>query len=90
MLLEKATPDELLDAIAEYKVDRARSPRRRRIAPCSASCKDYDVSSLRKCVSAGEALPAATCEAWNDATGIEIIDGIGATEMLHIFISPER
>jgi 2-aminobenzoate-CoA ligase len=43
--------------------------------------------SLIKCVSAGEALPAATSDAWNDATGIRIIDGIGATEMIHIFIS---
>ena len=42
---------------------------------------------LRKCVSAGEALPAATRAAWKSATGIEILDGIGATEMLHIFIS---
>ena len=46
-----------------------------------------DVSSLRKCVSAGEALPLATFEAWRAATRIRIIDGIGATEMLHIFIS---
>ncbi len=43
--------------------------------------------SLRKCVSAGEALPAATSQAWFDATGVRIIDGIGATEMIHIFIS---
>ena len=42
---------------------------------------------LRKCVSAGEALPAATRAEWRARTGIEIIDGIGATEMLHIFIS---
>ncbi|MGH8165354.1 MAG: AMP-binding protein, partial [Rhodanobacteraceae bacterium] len=48
---------------------------------------DFDVSSLRKCVSAGETLPAATLEAWESATGVRIIDGIGATEMLHIFIS---
>ena len=46
---------------------------------------------LRNCVSAGETLPKATFEAWHEATGIEILDGIGATEMLHIFIgSPER
>ena len=51
---------------------------------------EHDISSLRKCVSAGEALPKATFEAWQKATGIKIIDGIGATEMLHIFIgSPE-
>jgi 2-aminobenzoate-CoA ligase len=48
---------------------------------------EFDVSSLRKCVSAGETLPAATLEAWKAATGVTIIDGIGATEMLHIFIS---
>src|SRR5262245_17332611 len=50
----------------------------------------HDVSSLRKCVSAGEPLPKATFDAWLAATGIKILDGIGATEMLHIFIgSPE-
>jgi 2-aminobenzoate-CoA ligase len=47
----------------------------------------HDLSSLRKCVSAGEALPAATRQLWLDATGIQIIDGIGSTELLHIFIS---
>jgi 2-aminobenzoate-CoA ligase len=53
--------------------------------------KDHDVSSLRKCVSAGETLPKTTFDAWQRATGIRILDGIGATEMLHIFIgSPER
>jgi 2-aminobenzoate-CoA ligase len=46
---------------------------------------------LRKCVSAGETLPAATFEAWLAATGIRIIDGLGSTEMLHVFIgSPEE
>ncbi len=47
----------------------------------------HDVSSLRVCVSAGEPLPAAIWEAWREATGIHIIDGIGTTEMLHIFIA---
>ena len=70
---------------------RSASPRRPPIAPCSASSRDYDISSLRKCVSAGETLPKATFEAWHKATGIKILDGIGATEMLHIFIgSPEE
>jgi len=46
--------------------------------------------TLRKCVSAGEALPAATRALWLEATGIEMIDGIGATEMLHIFISADE
>jgi 2-aminobenzoate-CoA ligase len=46
-----------------------------------------DISSLQHCLSAGEHLPAATWKAWKDATGIAIVDGIGATEMMHIFIS---
>ena len=46
----------------------------------------YDLSSLKKCVSAGETLPLPTFEAWREATGLEIMDGIGSTEMLHIFI----
>ena len=48
---------------------------------------DHDLSSLRTCVSAGEALPAATSDAWHEATGVRIIDGIGSTEMIHVFIS---
>ena len=53
--------------------------------------EEHDISSLRKCVSAGETLPKATFDAWHAATGIKILDGIGATEMLHIFIgSPEH
>jgi 2-aminobenzoate-CoA ligase len=47
----------------------------------------YDISSLRRCISAGEALPKATSDAWFAATGIRLIDGIGATELIHIFIS---
>jgi 2-aminobenzoate-CoA ligase len=47
----------------------------------------YDLTALRRCVSAGENLPAATWEAWRAATGLRIINGIGATELLHIFIS---
>ncbi|MDQ3126775.1 MAG: AMP-binding protein, partial [Pseudomonadota bacterium] len=48
---------------------------------------DHDLSSLLTCVSAGETLPAATSDAWLEATGVRIIDGIGSTEMIHIFIS---
>ena len=47
----------------------------------------HDLSSLKICVSAGEPLPAATSDAWFEATGVRIIDGIGSTEMIHIFIS---
>ena len=47
----------------------------------------YSLKSLAKCVSAGEALPDATRQLWKQAAGIEIIDGLGSTEMIHIFIS---
>jgi benzoate-CoA ligase len=47
----------------------------------------YDTSSLRLCVSAGEALPASMYERWKQRFGVEILDGIGSTEILHIFIS---
>jgi benzoate-CoA ligase family protein len=48
---------------------------------------DYDLSSLRLCVSAGEALPAPIWKQWKEETGLTIIDGIGSTEAFHIFIS---
>ena len=48
---------------------------------------NHDISSLSKCVSAGETLDKATSDAWLEATGVRPIDGIGATEMIHIFIS---
>lgn len=47
----------------------------------------YDLSSLRYCISAGEALPAPIWHQWKETTGLDIIDGIGATEVYHIFIS---
>ncbi|MFQ5612040.1 MAG: benzoate-CoA ligase family protein [Anaerolineae bacterium] len=47
----------------------------------------YDLSSLRLCVSAGEALPAPVWHAWKETTGLDIIDGIGSTENFHIFLS---
>ncbi|HZH51849.1 MAG TPA: benzoate-CoA ligase family protein [Microvirga sp.] len=86
VLLEKAGPDELLAAIAEHKATVCFT------APTAyramlAKLRDFDISSLRKCVSAGEALPKATFDAWFEATGIKLMDGIGATEMLHIFIA---
>jgi len=86
LLLEKASPDVLLDAIAEYGVSVVFT------APTAyrailEKLDSHDISSLRRCVSAGEPLPEPVFSAWHEATGIQIIDGIGATEMLHIFIS---
>jgi 2-aminobenzoate-CoA ligase len=86
VLLEQGAPPHLIRAIAEFRatvVFTAPTAYRAMLA----LREDFDLSSLRRCVSAGEALPLATFEAWRRATGIAIIDGIGATEMLHIFIS---
>lgn len=49
--------------------------------------KGRDISTLRRCVSAGESLPEATWQAWFECTGLKLMDGIGATEMIHIFIA---
>jgi 2-aminobenzoate-CoA ligase len=89
ILLERAGPDDLLAAAAQFGATVCFT------APTAyramlAKLGEHDISSLRKCVSAGETLPQATFDAWHAATGIKILDGIGATEMLHIFIgSPE-
>ena len=89
VLLERAPPDELLAAIASQRATVCFT------APTAYRAMlnklgEFDISSLRICVSAGETLPKPTFEAWYKATGIKILDGIGATEMLHIFIgSPE-
>jgi 2-aminobenzoate-CoA ligase len=87
--LEAAPPDALLPAIAKYRATicfTAPTAYRAMLGKLAA----HDISSLRKCVSAGEALPKATFEAWQQATGMKIMDGIGSTEMLHIFIgAPE-
>jgi 2-aminobenzoate-CoA ligase len=86
LLLENATPPHLLQAIEDYK------PTICFTAPTAyramhGMLAGHDVSSLKKCVSAGETLPRSVFDLWQQATGLRIIDGIGATEMLHIFIS---
>lgn len=86
LLLEQATPPNLVKAISEYRPTVCFTAPTAYRAMCGMLA-DNDVSSLRKCVSAGETLPLSVYEAWLDATGLKIIDGIGATEMLHIFIS---
>jgi len=89
VLIEKASPDDFMAAIEQFKatVCFTAPTAYRAMLPKLAG---RDMSSLRKCVSAGETLPKATFDAWHAATGIRILDGIGSTEMLHIFIgSPE-
>jgi 2-aminobenzoate-CoA ligase len=91
VLVERLTPDDLLATIAKFKATVCFT------APTfyrqmASLVKNHNLKSLKKCVSAGEALPDATRQLFKEASGIEIIDGIGATEMIHIFIShtPER
>ena len=89
VLLEKASPEALLPAIARYKASVCfTAPTSYRVMAAQAA--QHDLRSLRKCVSAGEALPAATRLLWKQATGIELIDGIGSTELFHIFISADE
>ncbi len=89
VLIEKATPEALLPAIAQWRATVCfTAPTSYRAMAAQAAM--HDLTSLRKCVSAGEALPAATRRLWKDTTGIELIDGIGSTELLHIFISADE
>ncbi len=94
VLLEKASPPELIEAIGRYGATVLfTAPTFYRAMAVAARERRISVAlggPLRKCVAAGEALPAATRTLWREATGIEIIDGIGATEMLHIFISADE
>ena len=94
VLLEKAGPPDLLEAIATHRATVCfTAPTSYRAMAAVAREKKLGVrdgGSLRKCVAAGEALPAATRALWKETTGIEIIDGIGATEMFHIFISADE
>ncbi len=84
--LDQAGPKPLLEAMAKHRITHLAT------APTAykamlGKLEGHDISSLQICVSAGEHLPAATWQAWREATGLRIVDGIGATEMMHIFIS---
>jgi 2-aminobenzoate-CoA ligase len=91
VLIERLTPDSLLQTIQDFRATVCFSAPTffRQMAPLA---RRYDLGSLKKCVSAGEALPDATRQLFKQATGIEIIDGIGSTELIHMFIAhtPER
>jgi 2-aminobenzoate-CoA ligase len=86
LLVERATPDQLADLIDEHRVTVCFTAPTGYRAMLTAG-KAERLSTLRRAVSAGEHLSAATWQAFFDATGIKLIDGIGSTEMLHIFIS---
>ncbi|WP_313033099.1 AMP-binding protein [Massilia alkalitolerans] len=86
VLVERLSPESLLAAIQEHRATVCFTAPTfyRQMAQLAPR---FDLRSLSRSVSAGEALPVATREAWKAATGLDMIDGIGATEMLHIFIS---
>ncbi len=86
LVIERATPDELADHIAARRVTICFTAPTAYRAMLAAG-RTERLGTLRRCVSAGEHLPIGTWHAFADATGVRIIDGIGSTEMLHIFIS---
>jgi len=86
ILLEKSSPDLYLAAIEKFSATASFT------APTAYRAlldklENYDLSSLKLCVSAGEHLPLPTYNAWFEKTGLQLVDGIGATEMIHIFLS---
>ncbi|WP_095081416.1 AMP-binding protein [Mesorhizobium sophorae] len=86
-LLEQATPPNMIHIIETYKATISFTAPTAYRAMLKAMDEGADLSSLRVAVSAGETLPAPVFEEWTQKTGKPILDGIGATEMLHIFIS---
>ncbi|HZO95718.1 MAG TPA: benzoate-CoA ligase family protein [Candidatus Baltobacteraceae bacterium] len=86
VLIEKPSPEALLGAIRDHgaTVCFTAPTSYRAMAPLVERDR---IRTLRACVSAGETLPVATRALWENATGVRIIDGIGSTEMLHIFIA---
>src|SRR5215210_1896365 len=85
LLLEQAAPPQLLQGIQDHRATICFTAPTAYRAMASL-VQGFDIGSLRKCVSAGETLPKATFEQWQQETGLQIIDGIGSTEMLHMFI----
>jgi 2-aminobenzoate-CoA ligase len=86
VLLEQTAPPQLLQGIQDFRATVCfTAPTAYRAM--TTLCAGADLTSLKKCVSAGEHLPATTFEKWRAATGLRIIDGIGSTEMFHMFIS---
>ncbi len=85
---EKATPEKLLEVIRKHRATFLTSvPTAINAMVSSQAVEGADLSSLRVCISAGEALPEELYTRWKRRTGVEILDGIGSAEMFHIFIT---
>ena len=87
VLLEDATPPNLIEIIQEFRATICFTVPTAYRVMLQAMEEGADLTSLRLVVSAGETLPPPIFEEWVEKTGVPILDGIGATEMLHIFIS---
>jgi len=85
--IEQGGPDKLLEAIAKFGVTHLGTAPTAYKAMLSQPNLESALKTLRYCISAGEHLPEATWRAWKERTGIAITDGIGSTEMMHIFVS---
>ncbi|MFL6743163.1 MAG: AMP-binding protein [Sphingomicrobium sp.] len=85
--IEQGGPEKLLEAIAKHGVTHLGTAPTAYKAMLSQPKLDDALKTLRYCISAGEHLPEATWRAWQERTGIAITDGIGSTEMMHIFVS---
>lgn len=85
--VEGATPPKMIDAIVKHGVTHLGTAPTAYKAMLSQPALDDALKTLRYCISAGEHLPEATWRAWHERTGIAITDGIGSTEMMHIFVS---
>ena len=82
-------PEEMLAAVERYRITGLyTAPTAYRVM--AGLAEKFDLSSLVKCVSAGETLPKATWEAFHAQTGIPLVDGLGSTEMLHMFVAAAR
>jgi 2-aminobenzoate-CoA ligase len=88
LLVERATPSQLAGHIADHQVTVCFTAPTAYKAMISAGDASR-LRTLRRAVSAGEHLPEATWRAFHEATGVRLIDGIGSTEMLHIFIAAD-
>jgi 2-aminobenzoate-CoA ligase len=85
--IEQASPPALLEAIVKFGVTHLGTAPTAYKAMLPQPNLDDALKTLRTCISAGEHLPEAIWRAWKERTGIAIIDGIGSTEMMHIFVS---
>ena len=85
--IEQTSPPVLLEAIARFGVTHLGTAPTAYKAMLAQPNLEAALETLRYCISAGEHLPEATWRAWKERTGIAITDGIGSTEMMHIFVS---